>query len=219
MRISLKKKCCAAVLMTAGAVMSLTTGCAVGSLRVNSTPPAADVYIAYEGEQPNKIGQTPLNLDSRLIDEGRGRYVSVMIKKDGYQTEALLVPTGLMRSSLDISSKLEEFKLPLQCQDQTSAVEKIGRGIANVQSLVKTNALGEAQNKLMILIDEYPNISVLHDLLGNVHYINKNLDGALASYQKSLNLDPNNIDTQRMVNKIRTITGVRTPAGSSGGGQ
>ena len=197
-------------------VMTLT-GCAAGTLRVNSTPDKADVFVAYEGEQPSKIGVTPMNLDSRVIDEGRGRYVTVFLKKEGYQTEALMVPTGLMKASLDISSKLEEFKLPLQCQDQTFAVEKIARGIANVQSLVQANNLTEAQGKITLLLDEYPNVSVLHDLMGNVQYISKNLEGALNAYQKSLNIDPSNVDTQRMVNKIRSILGVRAPAAQGGG--
>jgi len=194
-------------------------GCASGTLRVNSTPDKADVYLAYEGEQPNRIGVTPMNLDSRMISEGHGNYFTVMIKKEGYQTEALMVPTGLMKSTLDISTRMEEFKLPLQCQDQTTAVEKIARGIANVQTLVQRSNLAEAQGKLAMLLDEYPNVSVLHDLMGNVHYISKNLEAALGAYQKSLNIDANNVDTQRMVTKIRSILGVRVPTANTPGGQ
>ncbi len=199
-------------------LMVFTAGCAVGTVRVNSNPEKADVFLSYENDQPSKIGSTPLNMDSRLIDDNKGRYVNIQIKKEGFQTESLYVPTSLMKSSIDISSKLEEFKLPLQCQDQTQAVERIARGIAQVQSLMNQNSLQEALAKLALLLDEYPNISVLQDLLGNAHYMSKNLEMALGAYEKSLKIDPSNLDTQRMVSKLRSILGVRAPANSEASG-
>ena len=194
------------------ACIFIITGCASGSLRVNSTPDKAEVFVAYEGEQPNKIGETPLNVDSRVISENRGRYINLTIKKEGFQQESILVPTGVMKASLDLSSKLDEHKLPQQCLDQTASVEKIARGIASVQSLMNRSGYDEARLKLSNLISEFPGVSVLHDLMGNVNYVTKNLDAALASYQRSLGIDPNNVDTQRMVNKIKSIVDIRSPA-------
>src|SRR5690606_5837413 len=86
-------------------------GCSMGSLRVSSTPDKADVMMAYEGEQPSKLGQTPLHLDSRMIESRRGSYVTLYVKKDGYQTESVMIPTSLFQSSVDVSTRLEEFKL------------------------------------------------------------------------------------------------------------
>jgi hypothetical protein len=191
-------------------------GCANGALRVNSTPEKAEVYIAYEGEQPSKVGETPLNLDGRLINENRGKYLTVSIKKEGYQPENVIIPNSVMKSSVDMSSRLAENKLPLQCQDQMAAIEKISRGVAQVQSMLQGSRLVEAQGQLSMLITDFPDVSVLHDLMGNVHYINKNLEMAYASYRKSLELNPTNVDTQRMVGKIQGIIGIRMPASSGG---
>ncbi len=191
-------------------------GCADGGLRVNSTPDKADVFIAYEGELPNKVGETPLKLDARMIDEKRGKYITISLMKEGYKTENVIVPNSSMKSTIDVSSRLQEYKLPLQCQEPTASIEKITRGVAQVQSMLQSSRLVEAQGQLSMLLTDYPNVSVLHDLMGNVHYMNKNLEMAYASYRKSIELNPSNVDTQRMVTKIQSIIGIRVPAASGG---
>jgi predicted Zn-dependent protease len=97
-----------------------------------------------------------------------------------------------------------------------AAIEKISRGVAQVQSMMQSSRLVEAQGQLSMLISDFPDVSVLHDLMGNVHYINKNLEMAYASYRKSLDLNPTNVDTQRMVSKIQGIIGIRMPAAGGG---
>ncbi len=191
-------------------------GCASSDLKVTSTPDKADVYLSYDGEQPEKVGQTPLRLDERLARTGRGRYAKVEIRKEGFKPESVMVPLASLKSAVEITTKLEESKLPEQCTNQTAAVEKISRGIAESQSMVKQGNLLGAQGRLSALINEFPNVTVLHDLLGNVHYIGKNLDSALKSYERSLNIDPTNADTQRMAGKIREILGRRNPASGEG---
>ncbi|MCB0351608.1 MAG: hypothetical protein KDD38_10520, partial [Bdellovibrionales bacterium] len=128
----------------------------------------------------------------------------------------VIVPNSTMKSTVDMSSRLQEFKMPLQCTEQTASIEKISRGVAQAQSLMQSSRLVEAQGQLSMLITDFPNISVLHDLMGNVHYMNKNLEMAYASYRRSLDLNPSNVDTQRMVSKIQGIIGIRVPASSGG---
>lgn len=198
-------------------ISCLLAGCASSDLKVQSTPEQADVYLAYDGEQPEKVGQTPLRLDQRISSSTRAKYAKIEIRKDGYKTESVLIPLSSVKSTIEISTKLDEARLPEICMNQTAAVEKISKGIADSQSMVKSGNLQGAQARLTGLIVEYPNITVLHDLLGNVYYLSKNLEAALASYQRSLNLDPTNADTQRMANKIREIVGQRLPASSKEG--
>ncbi len=198
------------------ALAFVLSACATGNMRVTSTPDKAEVFMAYEGEQPNKIGETPLSVDAGLMGIQRGRFFQLTIKKDGFQPESILVPTSTMPASLDVTSKLSESKLPQQCIDQTASVEKIARGIATVQALMNRNSYDEARVKLVTLLNEYPSVSVLHDLMGNVNYVSRNLEAALASYQRSLSIDPSNLDTQRMVNKIKSIIGIRMPTSQEG---
>jgi tetratricopeptide (TPR) repeat protein len=191
----------------------LAAGCGTGNLRVVSNPEKADIYVTPEGEQPKKIGETPLNVSADAINPGRGRYVNVSVRKEGFESESVLVPVNLFGNSVDISAKLEQTVLPKVCIDQSAAVEKISRGVATVQAMMNRGSPEEARQKINDLLSEYSGVSVLYDLLGNVHYVQKNLEQALASYQRSLSIEPNNMDTQRMVTKIRSIVEIRVPAG------
>lgn len=188
------------------------SACAGGSLRVSSSPEQAEVFLTREGEAPMKLGQTPLYIEETQMSGSRSGYVTISVKKEGYQAESIVVPVAATRTRIEVSSKLTEIVLPQQCLNQSAALDKLSRGIADVQSLIKSRNLESAQNRINNLLNEYPSIPVLYDLMGNVHYINRNLEAALGSYQKSLTLDPTNMDTQRMVNKLRDIVGSRAPS-------
>jgi len=184
------------------------TACASGSLRVSSSPEQADVSVIRENGNPEKVGQTPLQIDERQL-AGRGKYITIVISKDGYHTERFVVPTAMTGTYLQMNAKLKEVELPATCQNQSAAIDKISRGIADVQALIRSRQLNEAQSKINSLLNDYSNVGVLYDLLGNIHYMNRNLELALTAYQKSLNIDPTNADTQRMVKKLSEIVGVR----------
>jgi cytochrome c-type biogenesis protein CcmH/NrfG len=53
-------------------------------------------------------------------------------------------------------------------------------------------SLDEAQNLLMAVVDDAPNISAGHSELGSVYIQQHNLDSALSEWQKALQLDPTN---------------------------
>lgn len=196
-------------------VPGFLSGCASGGLRVSSNPEQADVVVIRENGTAEKVGQTPLQIDERQIS-GSGKYITIVISKEGHQSESFVVPMAATGSLIQVNTKLREVTLPPICLNQSVAIDKISRGIADVQALIKQRNLAEAQGKINSLLTEYSNVSVLYDLLGNVHYMNRNLDAALASYQKSLNIDPTNADTQRMAKKLSEIVGVRKSDGRGG---
>ncbi|MCB0386745.1 MAG: hypothetical protein KDD43_15230, partial [Bdellovibrionales bacterium] len=151
------------------------------------------------------MGQTPLNLEGESVSNRKGKFVTFTLKKEGYQTETVILPTSRFGADLNLTSKLEEYKLSLQCRDQNNAIQKVSRGTASVQYLMKAGRLTEALSQVDILLNEFPGVSVLYDLKGNVLYLTKDLSGALAAYDKSVELDPTNADTQRIRTKIRGI--------------
>lgn len=190
--------------------------CASGSLKVTTVPEKADVFMAYDGGQATRVGETPLNIAGELLSRKKGSYVSLLLKKEGYQTESVVVPTSYFGADLAITSKMDEYKLSMQCHDQTQALQKVSKGTASVQSLISANRLGEALQQVDALLSEYYNLSVLYDLKGNILYLTKDLNGALGAYERSLELDPSNTDTMRMRTKLRGILGERAPAARGG---
>lgn len=198
------------------ALLSTTlSGCSVGMLNVQSTPEGAEVYLVHEGQQPVKIGTTPLNISSQQVNSQSGKNVQLKIKKEGFGAESFLIPKSTFNSSISVSAQLNEVKLPLACTQGNEVVDKVARSVAHAQNLIHRKRYEQALQALNNLMIENPNSSVIYDLLGNVHYLNKNLSAALDAYENSLRINPQSLETKRMVNKLRTITTNRAPA--SGG--
>ncbi len=189
--------------------------CSTSSLRVTSSPEGADVYMVPEGQQPIRLGKTPLFLSSQQINNQTGNSVQIRVQKEGYQTEAFLTPKVVFSSSVDLSVKLSENKLPLACTQQADASNRLARDVAKSQQFIFEQKYVEAQRLLLNILDDNPGSSVILDLLGNVNYLNKNTSQALNYYERALDIDPNGTETKRMVQKLRSITGARTPAGGN----
>lgn len=197
-------------------IIFLLSACASNSLKITSKPEKAEVWLAAENEQPVKLGETPLFLDSKSLRTNNSSHFNIKIQKDGYLPESMVLPSSSVNGAVDLSVILTESKLPQVCTDQAGSLEKVARGVAKVQLLLGRGQSEEARLQISSLISEFPNVSVFHDLLGNIHYISKNFESAKLAYQKSLELNPNNIDTQRVLDKLNVILNNRLPASQGG---
>ncbi len=191
----------------------LLTACASGRVQVLSSPAEAEVYVGRDGKAPEKIGVTPLRVPAAEIFGGAQEYVQLELRKDGFDPESILVPQAMFGLTVDLSVKLAANLSGVQGANQ-AALQKVARGIATAQLQISQRQFDNAEVTLNSLLAEYPQISVFHDLLGNVHYLRKDLRRALESYEQALRLDPENIETDRLVRRLRTMTD-RLP--SSGG--
>lgn len=183
-------------------------------LSVQTTPEGADVFVVYSGQQPTRIGKTPLSVDSYPLSSQAGESVKLIVEKEGFRPEHFLVPKTVFAASIRLDIEMKESKLPAACTDQDAAVEEVARSIAQAQSYIQGRMFESALRTLQILNDRFPNSSVIFDLIGNTHYLMKDLEKALVAYQKSLKLNPNNSETIRMVNKLKQIYSIRAPAGN-----
>jgi predicted Zn-dependent protease len=86
-----------------------------------------------------------------------------------------------------------------------AALQKVARGIASAQMQISQRNYDRAETTLNSLLAEFPQISIFHDLLGNVYYLKKDLKRALTSYEEALRLDPENTETERLVRRLRTM--------------
>lgn len=194
----------------------LFAGCSVGMLNVQSTPEGADVYISHEGQQPVKIGKTPVNISSQQVNSQPGSNIQLKIQKEGFGTESFMIPKSAFNSSISVSTQLNEVKLPLACTQGGEVVDKVARSVAHAQNSIHQKKYDQALQILNNLLLDNPNSSVIYDLVGNAHYMSKNLNDALEAYESSLRLNPQSLETKRMVFKLRTITNVRSPASEGG---
>lgn len=182
------------------------TGCASSQfLQIESDPVGADVYLSISGQSSAKVGQTPLQLQSSQIPSGAEAQIS--ISKGNLKSETVFLPATNFSKSGKIFIKLTDTQLPIACLQQEASMQKLARGIAESQAMIKSKELDQSEQKLVSLSGEFSNVSVIYDLLGNIHYLKKDLDKALIAYRKSISLNPNNLETTRIIQKIEQIKG------------
>jgi lipoprotein NlpI len=68
------------------------------------------------------------------------------------------------------------------------------------------------------LLAKSPRIATLYDLLGGIHYLRKDSTRALEAFKRSLDLDPSNAETSRLVEKLNSFQG-RIPADNNLNGE
>jgi tetratricopeptide (TPR) repeat protein len=182
-------------------------GCATSTLKVSSLPEGADVSIIAPDRAPVKIGKTPLEIESRNYPELFQDSVQVQVAKDGHSPLTVLVPRLPNGGTGRINLNLQQSELPKVCQNQSDSINLLAKGIADSASLVQRKKMDEAVRLLEDLSSKFGTVPVVHDLLGNVYYLQRNMDRALDSYRRSNKLNPNNIDTIRMIERIEQLQG------------
>jgi tetratricopeptide (TPR) repeat protein len=188
------------------AILLFLTACQSQSFRVDSEPAGADVFISSQGQTPRKLGVTPYAIQAS--DQGdKTQAIQVIVSKDGSGSESVLLPPAAMGRAGGMFVRLESMKVPISCQNQEVALEKVARGVAESQYQIKIKNLDQAERTLNALAAEYANVSVLHDLLGNVHFLRKDIDRALSSYRRSQAIAPNNSETTRMIKRLEELKG------------
>lgn len=182
-------------------------GCATSTLKVSSLPEGADVSIVAPDRAPVKIGKTPLEIESRIYPELFQDTVQVQVAKEGHSPLTVLVPRLPNGGTGRINLNLQQSELPKVCQSQSDSINLLAKGIADSASLVQRKKMDEAVRLLEDLSSKFGTVPVVHDLLGNVYYLQRNMDRALESYRRSNKLNPNNIDTIRMIERIEQLQG------------
>jgi hypothetical protein len=180
-----------ALLLAAGA-----SSCGSSRIRFESEPEGATVLGVRPGNAPVKLGTTPVEVSTANHPEIFSGNAQVTIQKEGHESASFLIPRPALSSEARISVSLKGSSLPLACTQAETAMREVAEGVAYSQRLLLKKDYGEAKRSLE-----------LYDLLGNAHYLSKDLDAALTAYERSLELYPGNKETQRMIDKLKSIRG------------
>lgn len=136
----------------------------------------------------------------------------IQVNKAGYRSESFLIPSQASGSFGRIQAHLTEDSVSKTCQDSANSLTETTDAVAQIQRMIYKKNYSEAERTLNNLTLKYPAIPVFYSLLGNIYYLEKNLDKALDAYQRSYALQPQNQEASRMIQKIKSIRG------TSGGG-
>jgi tetratricopeptide (TPR) repeat protein len=207
-------------------VGTLLISCATGRLQLSSLPEDSSVQLISNRGEIKSLGKTPLSLDMQSLFLNASDFATLRVEKDGYFSQGFVIPRTTLPANHEISVSLEkkpEIKPPEpptpvpttpvaveldKCtQLSKENLTRLSKGVAVVQSLLLKRDFEVAKVRLAGLIADFPYISVLYDLQGNIYYLQKNYGEAVGAYEKSLELEPENMETAFIVKKLRAQLG------------
>lgn len=197
---------------------TLLPACASSQLRIETSPEGAEVAWVRPGQSPQSLGKTPLRLSGSDAADFASRGGQLQVAKEGFQPESILVPSSMVASGIEYRATLKPVTLPNSCTQQANQLNEIARSVAESQQLIYRRRYAEAETLLLSLTAKFGSVSVIHDFLGNLYYLQKDLNRAQASYRRSLEIEPGNGETRRMLDRInQSRGGDRANLGSDGG--
>lgn len=183
----------------------LIVGCSQAQLSVQSIPGDAEVSVLDEEGKIRPLGKTPLKTNLDDVFKSGSAYSTIQITKDDHLAESIVISKSSVPVDYEVSVKLDKVASDPKGLEAQSRSEKIAQQIAMANNLITTKRLVEAEQLMSKFILDYPYVSVGYDYMGNIQYLKKDLKRALQYYSKGLQINPDNVETREMVNKLKGI--------------
>ncbi len=184
-------------------------------MKIVSIPAEASVYQVDGEGKITLLGKTPLELNEQSMNFQLKKYVQLEISKDGFQSKSMIITKGAESANYEISVKLNFQESELSGVLANKSNEKLAKGIADSRNLIQLKRYDEAEKILIPLSQEFSHVSVILDYLGNIAYLKRDYQTAYKYYEKSVSLNPGNVNSVMMLNNLKNIVGV-TKTTSSG---
>ncbi len=178
--------------------IAAVSACATKSeVRVESNPDSAEVMIVDSSRAIKRVGSTPMTLNSENAPQLFKEPLQISVMKEGFKSTSVLLPETSVNAQGRVVVQLR--------RDDAQLLNGATESVAEAQRMVFKKRYPEAERLLQESISKFPSVSVLHSLLGNVFYLQKNTARALESYQRAQMIDPNNAEVGKMIQKLKGI--------------
>ena len=190
--------------------MSMFCGCQTSKFRVTSKPDGANVEIYnHKTDSYEVVGKTPFeNTDQKIsipVSLLKSDLITIRISQPGFISEQVLLEKS-GRPEMKIHANLKSVKSGYDEKEDLSReqniVNEIAKVVVDIQTLIEEKKIPKAIEKITALVGEFPNSYYLWDLKGSLHYVNGEKGTAISSYEKSVELNPNNLDTKIILKKL-----------------
>jgi len=165
-------------------------------LSIVSTPEKANVMVQLQGnDQFKNVGKTPFkdSLKSFLSTYvGKNSFI-LTIEKEGYEPYKMLF-TKNKDVDIDISVKLEVSKAISTVKKHDVLVSDLFK----VQKMIRSKNFDGAISRLDELAKDHKHFSIIPELKGIAHYLNKDIERSLSMYREAFGLNPKNVDAYKM---------------------
>jgi tetratricopeptide (TPR) repeat protein len=178
----------------------LICGCSSVNVMVQSEPSGATVLL-----RDKVIGVTPLDLKANdYKDEFAKQFLELKVQLKGHQPKDILVAT---QGYQNISLKLEVYDpnyyqktILSDFQDQSNFLV---REILQIQGLIVAGKNQDAEDRLKLFLQKYPNLSAPYVLQANLELGRKQRDNAIHNLERAISLDPSDAVVVRMLENLK----------------
>lgn len=182
------------------------------SVNIKSNPDTAEVFVLNVSDgKPISVGETPFegNVDDLGSRAGGGNSFVIEIKKVGFEPYRVLMNT-LGGNDIELSVNLKVSKDIELVQD----IDLLMSDLFDVQRLVRGQDYASALTKLTALQKKFPHFSIIPEMTGGIHYLNRDFTRAMNSYRKAFSLNAKNQSAYRMKKYLEKRFGLpeREPA-------
>ncbi len=186
----------------------LLAACATSQpdLSIQTEPTGADIFYMNEEGREEKLGTSPLTLNDQMMSKFQTENWRIGINKKGYVREQVFLETKMFKELGRISVRLLPEANWSEAYQDTNAykyLNDVSSVTAEIQGATVKGDFPKAESLAQSLVTRYPKLSVGWNLLGNVYYLQKRVDKAIESYQKSLDVNPNDEVTKSILERLR----------------
>jgi hypothetical protein len=180
-------------------------GC--GSVSIKSAPDNAEVLVMIPGKsEPKVLGKTPYEVRlSELGSAANAGPIILQIRKIGFHPQFLYVPNA-SGGKLEFSTNLKPTTIS---------------SYSDINRIIKLTLLGERQLQMKQYDDALKtaaalkqineNIAVAYDIEGAAYLLKGARDKSKIAWERSLEIDPENPDTTKMLLKIKGSESSKQP--------
>lgn len=175
-------------------------------LSIQTEPTGADIYYMTEDGREEKIGTSPLTVNEQIMSRFQTDNWRIGINKKGFVREQIFLETKMFQELGKVNVRLLPEANWSEAYQDTNAykyLNDVSSVTAEIQAATVKGDFPKAENLAQSLVTRYPKLSVGWNLLGNVYYLQKRVDKAIESYQKSLDVNPNDEVTKAILEKLR----------------
>lgn len=183
----------------------LLISCGHSKIEFQSFPAQAEVSVIADDGQMKKLGQTPIDIETEKIFFNSGA-AKLLIAKNGYRNEVIYLSKPALNASVKISTNMQEANTAAEIISNQK-LEKLSSKIAQAQKYSFNKNYEKAEDVLLNLIREYPEVSVPYDLIANIYYLSNEAQKALFYYRKASEIAPGNSQRDYLINKLTKRNG------------
>ena len=182
----------------------LASGCSGPRLKVQSTPPNAQVFIAQQSAKDRKLlGTTPLEISFKDLYEkagsspSNGEYLVLTLENTTLEPERVMLPP------VTFGSSTMNVKVQLSPKMDVKKAESILQRLHNAQKFAQAGQLERAQIETDKALEVDPAYVRSVSMKGSIFFMQKNYDEATKWFEKALAIDASFDQAVKMIARIK----------------